>query len=66
MDDGVTPGDGKGAGGLDSSFFSHLKRNWIWTTYLLNKPKKVRLVQYPNVRSRKRVERINYTMTQML
>lgn len=40
VDDGVTPGDGKGAGGLDSSFFSHLKRNWIWTTYLLNKPKK--------------------------
>uniref|UniRef100_A0A8L0DSL6 B-block binding subunit of TFIIIC domain-containing protein n=1 Tax=Oncorhynchus mykiss TaxID=8022 RepID=A0A8L0DSL6_ONCMY len=27
----VIPGDGKGAGGLDSEFFGHLKRNWIWT-----------------------------------
>ncbi|XP_030636150.1 general transcription factor 3C polypeptide 1 [Chanos chanos] len=40
IDDGVTPGDGQGAGGLDSSFFGHLKRNWIWTSYLLDKPKK--------------------------
>ncbi|XP_053333038.1 general transcription factor 3C polypeptide 1-like isoform X1 [Clarias gariepinus] len=40
VDDGVTPGDGQGAGGLDSSFFSHLKRNWLWTTYLLSKPRK--------------------------
>ncbi|XP_026887701.2 general transcription factor 3C polypeptide 1 [Electrophorus electricus] len=40
IDDGVTPGDRQGAGGLDSSFFSHLKRNWIWTTHVLNKPKK--------------------------
>ncbi|KAF5888566.1 general transcription factor 3C polypeptide 1 isoform X1 [Clarias magur] len=39
VDDGVTPGDGQGAGGLDSSFFSHLKRNWLWTTYLLSKRK---------------------------
>ncbi|XP_066284978.1 general transcription factor 3C polypeptide 1-like [Branchiostoma lanceolatum] len=28
VDDGSIPGDGKGAGGLDSVFFSHLKRNW--------------------------------------
>ncbi|XP_078676635.1 general transcription factor 3C polypeptide 1-like [Branchiostoma floridae x Branchiostoma belcheri] len=28
VDDGHIPGDGKGAGGLDSVFFSHLKRNW--------------------------------------
>ncbi|KAK3530680.1 hypothetical protein QTP86_031897, partial [Hemibagrus guttatus] len=40
IDDGVTPGDGQGAGGLDSSFYSHLKRNWLWTTHLLNKPRK--------------------------
>ncbi|XP_066516426.1 general transcription factor 3C polypeptide 1-like [Hoplias malabaricus] len=39
-DDGVTPGDGQGAGGLDSSFYGHLKRNWIWTTHQLNKPRK--------------------------
>ena len=25
---GYIPGDGKGAGGLDSAMFSHLKRNW--------------------------------------
>nr|CAB3251334.1 general transcription factor 3C polypeptide 1-like [Phallusia mammillata] len=28
-DDGSTPGDGKGAGGFDSSLFSHLYRNWF-------------------------------------
>ncbi|KAJ3614800.1 hypothetical protein NHX12_018370 [Muraenolepis orangiensis] len=35
IDDGSIPGDGKGAGGLDSEFFAHLKRNWLWTNYLL-------------------------------
>lgn len=34
-DDGSVPGDGKGAGGLDSKFFAHLKRNWFWTSHLL-------------------------------
>lgn len=42
-DEGSVPGDGLGAGGLDSSFYSHLKRNWIWTSYLINKTRKVRL-----------------------
>lgn len=28
LDTGVTPGDGLGAGGLDSSFYAHLQRNW--------------------------------------
>ncbi|XP_051993132.1 general transcription factor 3C polypeptide 1 isoform X3 [Xyrauchen texanus] len=36
VDDGVTPGDGQGAGGLDSTFFGHLKRNWSWTSHLVN------------------------------
>uniref|UniRef100_I3IU78 Ral transcription factor IIIC subunit 1 n=1 Tax=Oreochromis niloticus TaxID=8128 RepID=I3IU78_ORENI len=35
-DDGSIPGDGKGAGGLDSEFFGHLKRNWFWTNQLLS------------------------------
>ncbi|KAM9363755.1 general transcription factor 3C polypeptide 1 [Symphorus nematophorus] len=35
-DDGSIPGDGKGAGGLDSEFFAHLKRNWLWTSHLLS------------------------------
>uniref|UniRef100_A0A7N8Y830 General transcription factor IIIC subunit 1 n=1 Tax=Mastacembelus armatus TaxID=205130 RepID=A0A7N8Y830_9TELE len=35
-DDGSIPGDGKGAGGLDSEFFAHLKRNWFWTNHLLS------------------------------
>ncbi|CAL1600805.1 unnamed protein product [Knipowitschia caucasica] len=35
VDDGVIPGDGKGAGGLCSEFFAHLKRNWLWTNHLL-------------------------------
>ncbi|KAG1960129.1 general transcription factor 3C polypeptide 1 [Pimephales promelas] len=39
VDDGVTPGDGQGAGGLDSCFFSHLKRNWSWTSHLINQNK---------------------------
>ncbi|KAK7165565.1 hypothetical protein R3I93_005585 [Phoxinus phoxinus] len=39
VDDGVTPGDGQGAGGLDSCFFSHLKRNWTWTSHLINQNK---------------------------
>ncbi|RVE75929.1 hypothetical protein OJAV_G00003620 [Oryzias javanicus] len=34
-DDGSIPGDGRGAGGLDSEFFGHLKRNWFWTNRLL-------------------------------
>ncbi|XP_044159937.1 general transcription factor 3C polypeptide 1 [Bufo gargarizans] len=36
VDDGAIPGDGLGAGGLDSSFYSHLKRNWIWISYIIN------------------------------
>lgn len=39
VDEGVTPGDGQGAGGLDSSFFGHLKRNWTWTSHLINSSK---------------------------
>ncbi|XP_054635319.1 general transcription factor 3C polypeptide 1-like [Dunckerocampus dactyliophorus] len=44
-DDGTTPGDGKGAGGLDSEFFAHLKRNWLWTNSLIpvNEKSKLRL-----------------------
>ncbi|XP_053132773.1 general transcription factor 3C polypeptide 1 isoform X3 [Hemicordylus capensis] len=38
--DGSIPGDGLGAGGLDSSFYGHLKRNWIWTSYIINKTRK--------------------------
>uniref|UniRef100_A0A3Q1HED5 B-block binding subunit of TFIIIC domain-containing protein n=1 Tax=Anabas testudineus TaxID=64144 RepID=A0A3Q1HED5_ANATE len=34
-DDGSIPGDGKGAAGLHSEFFAHLKRNWLWTNHLL-------------------------------
>ncbi|XP_041133837.1 general transcription factor 3C polypeptide 1-like isoform X2 [Polyodon spathula] len=40
LDDREIPGDGQGAAGLDSGFFSHLKRNWIWTSYILNKTKR--------------------------
>ncbi|KAM4751478.1 general transcription factor 3C polypeptide 1 [Anableps anableps] len=39
-DDGSIPGDGRGAAGLDSELFSHLKRNWLWTSHLLaSKPR---------------------------
>ncbi|KAM6155909.1 general transcription factor 3C polypeptide 1 [Rhynchocyon petersi] len=40
VDEGMIPGDGLGAAGLDSSFYGHLKRNWIWTSYIINKDKK--------------------------
>jgi len=30
-DDGTVPGDRKGAAGIDSAFFAHLKRNWNWS-----------------------------------
>uniref|UniRef100_A0A1Y1N2E0 Uncharacterized protein n=3 Tax=Photinus pyralis TaxID=7054 RepID=A0A1Y1N2E0_PHOPY len=29
-DKGVLPGDQRGAAGLDSALWSHIKRNWIW------------------------------------
>ncbi|XP_076003891.1 general transcription factor 3C polypeptide 1 isoform X2 [Genypterus blacodes] len=35
-DDWSIPGDGKGAAGLHSEFFAHLKRNWWWTSHLLS------------------------------
>ncbi|KFQ15340.1 General transcription factor 3C polypeptide 1, partial [Leptosomus discolor] len=41
VDDGTIPGDGLGAAGLDSSFYGHLKRNWIWTSYIINKTRNV-------------------------
>ncbi|XP_006148317.1 general transcription factor 3C polypeptide 1 isoform X1 [Tupaia chinensis] len=40
VDEGFIPGDGLGAAGLDSSFYGHLKRNWIWTSYIMNKAKR--------------------------
>ncbi|XP_004615986.1 general transcription factor 3C polypeptide 1 [Sorex araneus] len=40
VDEGVVPGDGLGAAGLDSSFYAHLKRNWIWTNYIISKTRK--------------------------
>uniref|UniRef100_A0A8C8RN74 General transcription factor IIIC subunit 1 n=1 Tax=Pelusios castaneus TaxID=367368 RepID=A0A8C8RN74_9SAUR len=46
VDDGSIPGDGMGAGGLDSSFYGHLKRNWIWTSYIINKTRKVGAFKY--------------------
>nr|XP_050861343.1 general transcription factor 3C polypeptide 1 [Vespula vulgaris] len=30
LDTGKVPGDHKGAAGIDSAFFAHLKRNWNW------------------------------------
>uniref|UniRef100_A0A8C2LKT3 General transcription factor III C 1 n=1 Tax=Cricetulus griseus TaxID=10029 RepID=A0A8C2LKT3_CRIGR len=40
VDEGLVPGDGLGAAGLDSSFYAHLKRNWVWTSYIINKARK--------------------------
>lgn len=46
VDDGSIPGDGLGAAGLDSSFYGHLKRNWIWTSYIINKTRKVGILKF--------------------
>lgn len=33
LDTGAVPGDRKGAAGIDSAFFAHLKRNWSWSNH---------------------------------
>ncbi len=30
LDNGLIPGDGRGAAGFDSSFYAHLQRNWTF------------------------------------
>jgi hypothetical protein len=44
LDNGEIPGDGKGAGGLDSSFLSHLIRNWVLTGTGVQKIRKLKIV----------------------
>ncbi|XP_015249512.1 PREDICTED: general transcription factor 3C polypeptide 1-like isoform X1 [Cyprinodon variegatus] len=51
-DDGSIPGDGRGAGGRDSELFSHLKRNWLWTSHLLNTNTKLSGSQAPDPQPR--------------
>ncbi|XP_011476240.2 general transcription factor 3C polypeptide 1 isoform X3 [Oryzias latipes] len=51
-DDGSIPGDGRGAGGLDSEFFSHLKRNWYWTNHLLELKKRLCGAEDPQIKMR--------------
>ncbi|CAG2055942.1 unnamed protein product, partial [Timema podura] len=43
MDIGAVPGDRRGAAGLDSALFSHLKRNWNWnsSTQISSQPSSV-------------------------
>ncbi|XP_063055245.1 general transcription factor 3C polypeptide 1-like [Engraulis encrasicolus] len=52
IDDGETPGDGMGAGGLDSEYYAHLKRNWVWNCHLdKNKNKTtLNLKNHPSMR----------------
>ncbi|XP_011313927.1 general transcription factor 3C polypeptide 1 [Fopius arisanus] len=33
LDIGILPGDKRGAAGIDSAFFAHLKRNWNWDNF---------------------------------
>ncbi|XP_015124460.1 general transcription factor 3C polypeptide 1 [Diachasma alloeum] len=33
LDIGTLPGDKRGAAGIDSAFFAHLKRNWNWENF---------------------------------
>ncbi|XP_061576125.1 general transcription factor 3C polypeptide 1-like [Cololabis saira] len=52
LDDGSIPGDAKGAGGLDSEFFGHLKRNWFWTNHLLSCKTKPSGLEAPQTKTR--------------
>ncbi|KAM6939477.1 general transcription factor 3C polypeptide 1 [Xenentodon cancila] len=52
LDDGSIPGDGRGAGGLDSEFFGHLKRNWFWTNHLLSCKTKPSGLEAPQTKTR--------------
>lgn len=52
VDDGSIPGDGKGAGGLASEFFAHLKRNWLWTNQLMAVKPRQSGVDVPNAQVR--------------
>ncbi|MED6252700.1 hypothetical protein ATANTOWER_015558 [Ataeniobius toweri] len=51
-EDGSIPGDGRGAGGLDSELFSHLKRNWLWTSHLLANKTRSNASKVPDVKLR--------------
>uniref|UniRef100_A0A8C6MKJ1 Ral transcription factor IIIC subunit 1 n=1 Tax=Nothobranchius furzeri TaxID=105023 RepID=A0A8C6MKJ1_NOTFU len=51
-DDGSIPGDGKGAAGLDSEFFGHLKRNWLWTSHLLLNKRTPTTIKTPQTQNR--------------
>ncbi|MED6289868.1 hypothetical protein CHARACLAT_007371, partial [Characodon lateralis] len=51
-EDGSIPGDGRGAGGLDSELFSHLKRNWLWTSHLLANKTRSSASKAPDVKLR--------------
>ncbi|XP_072026840.1 general transcription factor 3C polypeptide 1-like [Amphiura filiformis] len=48
IDDGIPPGDGRGACGLDSSIFSHLRRNWNWYNSVPEVHYDRYLASYPN------------------
>ncbi|XP_012253071.2 general transcription factor 3C polypeptide 1 isoform X2 [Athalia rosae] len=49
LDNGFVPGDRRGAAGVDSAFFAHLKRNWNWGTDNANR-------QYSRGEERKKIE----------
>ncbi|KOC70674.1 General transcription factor 3C polypeptide 1 [Habropoda laboriosa] len=48
LDTGKVPGDHKGAAGIDSACFAHLKRNWNWgySNVVVREPKKKQNVVY--------------------
>jgi general transcription factor 3C polypeptide 1 len=71
-DSGFVPGDRKGAAGIDSAFFPHLKRNWNWVNSgqknmdkkesRSNNPIKITKLssKLPNVQIRKSIQVIIY------
>lgn len=47
-DTGEIPGDRKGAAGLDSSLFAHLKRSWNWTNIIPINTKNLKISEVGN------------------
>lgn len=69
MDDGHIPGDRRGAAGLDSALFAHLKRNWNWNELFSHPQKKSDVAEVPKsvekvqkVKESKIIKRYKVTM----
>ncbi|KAK0180773.1 hypothetical protein PV327_003123 [Microctonus hyperodae] len=60
FDLGIMPGDKQGAAGIDSAFFSHLKRNWNWGNFncSVNELTDDNRVRYHNVQRKTHLSKV--------